>query len=54
MNHTGTASGASVQMTERGASAAIRDRADPRLVLADRVHQLYSQMPLGDPRDGCR
>src|SRR3954451_11490547 len=28
-------------------SASIRDRADPRLVLADRVDQLYSQMWLG-------
>lgn len=28
-------------------SAQIRDRADPRLVLADRVEQLYSQLPLG-------
>src|SRR6185295_11566668 len=30
-----------------GISADIRDRADPRLVLADRVDQLYSQLPLG-------
>jgi PAS domain S-box-containing protein len=30
-----------------GISADIRDRADPRLVLADRVEQLYSQLPLG-------
>jgi len=28
-------------------TASIRDRADPRLVLADRVEQLYSQMWLG-------
>ncbi|HYX64638.1 MAG TPA: PAS domain-containing sensor histidine kinase [Burkholderiales bacterium] len=28
-------------------AAQIRDRADPRLVLADRVEQLYSQLPLG-------
>ena len=28
-------------------TAQIRDRADPRLVLADRVEQLYSQLPLG-------
>src|SRR6185503_17393484 len=28
-------------------SAAIRDRADPGLVRADRVEQLYSQLPLG-------
>src|SRR5689334_9106674 len=31
----------------RVTDAAIRDRADPRLVLADRVDQLYSQMWLG-------
>jgi PAS domain S-box-containing protein len=30
-----------------GIGADIRDRADPRLVLADRVEQLYSQLPLG-------
>ncbi|HEX6691229.1 MAG TPA: hypothetical protein VF110_08815, partial [Burkholderiales bacterium] len=28
-------------------SASIRDRADPALVLGDRVEQLYSQMWLG-------
>ena len=36
---------------EPGAAAAItadiRDRADPALVRADRVEQLYSQLPLG-------
>src|SRR5436190_19738751 len=37
----------SVEGTERGMSAGIRDRADPRLVLADRVDQLYGQMWLG-------
>jgi len=44
MNQTSTAS---VRMPERGVSAGIRDRADPRLVLADRVDQLYGQMWLG-------
>ena len=34
-------------MPERGVSAGIRDRADPRMVLADRVDQLYGQMWLG-------
>ena len=33
--------------SDRGISAGIRDRADPRLVLADRVDQLYGQMWLG-------
>jgi PAS domain S-box-containing protein len=32
---------------DRTVSAGIRDRADPRLVLADRVDQLYGQMWLG-------
>ena len=33
--------------TPRQQSAAgIRDRADPRLVLADRVNQLYNQLPV--------
>jgi PAS domain S-box-containing protein len=40
-----------IDNTESGASAAvsadIRDRADPALVRADRVEQLYSQLPLG-------
>src|SRR6266571_639882 len=36
-----------VRVSERGLSAGIRDRADPRLVLADRVDQLYGQMWLG-------
>src|SRR4051794_6125346 len=53
MNQTSTAStpsgGTRSAATERAASDAnsasrIRDRADPRLVLADRVEQLYSQM----------
>ena len=45
MNHTGSAS--EVRISDRGVSAGIRDRADPRLVLADRVDQLYGQMWLG-------
>src|SRR5437763_1601250 len=40
-----------IDSAERGAAAAIsadiRDRADPTLVRADRVEQLYSQLPLG-------
>jgi PAS domain S-box-containing protein len=40
-----------IESAERGAAAAItadiRDRADPALVRADRVDQLYSQLPLG-------
>src|SRR5947208_14505349 len=44
------ASGAS-EIAARSAAAAItadiRDRADPALVRADRVEQLYSQLPLG-------
>jgi len=47
MNHTGSASESSVRISDRGVSAGIRDRADPRLVLADRVDQLYGQMWLG-------
>ena len=48
MNQTDTASpGAAVEFSDRGISAGMRDRADPRLVLADRVDQLYSQMWLG-------
>jgi PAS domain S-box-containing protein len=36
-----------MRVSDRGLSAGIRDRADPRLVLADRVDQLYGQMWLG-------
>src|SRR5947209_3757718 len=40
-----------IQSAEGGTAAAItadiRDRADPALVRADRVDQLYSQLPLG-------
>ena len=47
MNHTDAASGSAVELASRGAAAGTRDRADPRLVLADRVDQLYGQMWLG-------
>ncbi len=47
MNHSGTANGAAVRVSDQRVAAGIRDRADPRLVLADRVDQLYSQVPLG-------
>ena len=47
MNHTTTANGAASAAPASGTLAGIRDRADPRLVLADRVEQLYSQMWLG-------
>jgi PAS domain S-box-containing protein len=49
MDHTPTATVVdSEPVTGPGSvSASIRDRADPRMVLADRVDQLYSQMWLG-------
>jgi PAS domain S-box-containing protein len=48
MNHTSTANGAAAALSAaRSAAAGIRERADPRLVLADRVDHLYSQMWLG-------
>ena len=48
MTQTTLASGAvSAELGPAALSAQIRDRADPRLVLADRVEQLYSQLPLG-------
>src|SRR5438132_9188087 len=48
MNHpSGAALGASPTISEQGIAAGVRERADPRLVLADRVEQLYSQLPLG-------
>jgi PAS domain S-box-containing protein len=37
----------SAELGAGGISAAIRDRADPALVRADRVEQLYSQLPVG-------
>src|SRR3954470_12311625 len=36
-----------VPFSERDVTSSTRDRADPRLVLADRVDQLYGQMWLG-------
>src|SRR5712692_10272138 len=45
MNHTGTANGAAMPVSDQGVAAGIRDRADPRLVLADRVAQLFDQTP---------
>jgi PAS domain S-box-containing protein len=48
MNHTSTANGAAAALSAaRSAAAGIRERADPRLVLADRVDHLYDQMWLG-------
>jgi len=47
MNHTTTASGPAHDAPPAGALPGVRDRADPRLVLADRVEQLYGQMWLG-------
>jgi PAS domain S-box-containing protein len=44
MNHTSIADGAAASQP---AAASIRERADPRAVLADRVDQLYGQMWLG-------
>src|SRR5438477_8938417 len=40
-------SSSAVEAADRDVSAGIRDRADPRMVLADRVDQLYGQMWLG-------
>ncbi|HXM83943.1 MAG TPA: PAS domain-containing sensor histidine kinase [Burkholderiales bacterium] len=45
MNHSTTASGTEPAL--RSAAAAVADRSDPHLVLANRVEQLYSQLPLG-------
>jgi PAS domain S-box-containing protein len=42
MNHTSIAEGAAIAVSP--AAASIRERADPRAVLADRVDQLYGQM----------
>ncbi|MDQ5850190.1 MAG: PAS domain-containing sensor histidine kinase [Pseudomonadota bacterium] len=48
MNHTSTANTAAAALSAaRSAAAGIRERADPRLVLADRVEHLYDQMWLG-------
>jgi PAS domain S-box-containing protein len=48
MNHTTTANGADagLQVSTQAIEAEIRDRADPQQVLADRVAQLYRQMPI--------
>ena len=48
MNHTTTANGSesALEVSTKAVEAEIRDRADPREVLADRVAQLYRQMPL--------
>ena len=49
MNHSTTANGTqpATGSTAAMAGAGPRERSDPRLVLADRVEQLYSQLPLG-------
>src|SRR5690348_13558454 len=48
MTQTTLANGApDAELAPHVLAAQIRDRADPRLVLADRVEQLYSQLPLG-------
>src|SRR4051794_34474102 len=44
---TNLANGSAEVGAAAGITADIHDRADPRLVLADRVEQLYSQLPLG-------
>ncbi|HSA90237.1 MAG TPA: PAS domain-containing sensor histidine kinase [Burkholderiales bacterium] len=48
MNHTTTANGtaAGLEVSTQAVEAEIRDRADPQQVLADRVAQLYRQMPI--------
>jgi len=52
MNHSTTANGTSGapssthEVSTKAVEAEIRDRADPRQVLADRVAQLYRQMPV--------
>src|SRR5216684_4292577 len=49
MNHSTTANGTQPATGSTAAmiAASPRERSDPRLVLADRVEQLYSQLPLG-------
>jgi PAS domain S-box-containing protein len=47
MDHTSTADGAALAVSPSGTAASVRERADPRAVLADRVDQLYGQMWLG-------
>jgi PAS domain S-box-containing protein len=48
MNHTTTANGSDSQLevSTQAVEAEIRDRADPQQVLADRVAQLYRQLPI--------
>src|SRR5688572_31492995 len=48
MNHSTTANGTEtgLEISTQAVEAEIRDRADPRQVLADRVAQLYRQMPI--------
>jgi PAS domain S-box-containing protein len=48
MNHTSTANdtGTTLEVSTQAVETEIRDRADPRQVLADRVAQLYRQMPI--------
>jgi PAS domain S-box-containing protein len=48
MSHTTTANGtaAGLEVSTDAVEAEIRDRADPQQVLADRVAQLYRQMPI--------
>src|SRR5690606_33510631 len=45
--HDSVAHAATADAFGRGAAAPVRARADPRLVLADRVEELYGQMWLG-------
>src|SRR5687768_6244741 len=46
MNHTSTANGSTLEVSTKAVELEIRDRADPRQVVADRVAQLYRQMPI--------
>jgi len=48
VNHTTTADGSApgLEVSTQAVEAEIRDRADPQQVLADRVAQLYRQMPI--------
>jgi PAS domain S-box-containing protein len=47
MNHSSTANGASLAVSEKSLVPGIAERTDPRVVLAARVDQLYGQMWLG-------
>ena len=48
MNHTSTANdnGSTLEVSTKAVETEIRERADPEQVLADRVAQLYRQMPI--------